>query len=350
MNKSKLFEENNKERGLIDDTYQNSFNRLCEKTISYFTELLYLKKIQSPTLKEQELINELRENTKEFSFVSNGSDAEDEWMKHARRVASLIQADDPRCFLSWNPIKDTMGGSNYFFVIPELNFLKSLCDWRERWSFAIQEDSIGNQSPFFLYPKSSGNLIHHAYVMAKFETLTGKKINEMDFIFDFGGGYGSVCRLVHRLGFKGRYLIFDISVFSFLQQFFLKNIEMPVKTFDDFIVSTNGICCISDYALLKKIFASNIFSSNSSLFIGMWSVSETPLNTRNEIMAHASLFGNYLIGYQDKFGEVDNMNYFELIKSSLPNISWTEERLKQLPCHNLLCGFSRNHVSEECYV
>lgn len=338
MEKSIVYKENNKERGLLNDSYQNNTRRFLEKIISFFMDL-FNNNLKNPDEREQRLIDELRKNTLDFSYDSKGSKAEDEWMKHAERVSKLIQVDDPRRFLTWNPIKDTMGGSNYLFVIPELKYLKTRPDWHDKWRKALLEDKIGNQTPFFLYPKSSGNLIHHAYIVANLEEKTEKKVDNVDFVFDFGGGYGSVCRLIHRLGFKGKYLIYDISVFSQIQIFFLKSIGLPVLSFEEFKKADSGICCISSLDQLKEYFSENkMISDSNSLFIAMWSISESPISTRKPIMDFLNLFNIFIIGYQDMFGEVDNREYFREIKNNRNNVTWHERPLKHLPRHNLLLG------------
>jgi len=76
-------------------------------------------------------------------------------------------------------------------------------------------------------------LIHHTYHIAQFEDKVGERISNFDFIFKFGGGYGSMCKLLHNPGFKGRYVLYDFPVFSALQEFFLKchNISLcPVES------------------------------------------------------------------------------------------------------------------------
>lgn len=336
MKSSAVYKKYNKERGLLNDSYQNNARRLLEKILSFVMNL-FSYKLQKPDERELRLIEELRNNTRLFSYTSIGSLAEDEWMKHASRVSKLIQVDDPRRFLLWNPIKDTMGGSNYLFVIPELKYLKARPDWHSRWKRAIIEDKVGKQTPFFLYPKSSGNLIHHAYVVANYEEKTGRKVDQADFIFDFGGGYGSVCRLIHKLGFKGKYLIFDISVFTQIQIFFLKSIGLPVYTYEEFKKVDRGICCISSYDQLKECFADyKRMPDSNRLFIAMWSISESPISVREPIMNNMELFNNFIVGYQDMFGEVDNRKYFSEIKKK--NVAWHDRPLKQLPRHNLLVG------------
>lgn len=344
IKQTKEYTENNKERGLLSDTYHNDFRRHCECIISFFVNLLLTPKLRTkPTDTEQALIDELRKNTSNFEFSSNGLQSEDEWMKHAKRTANMIQIDDPRRFLTWNAIKDTMGGSNYLFVIQELKYLKSLPNWKTKWKPAIIEDKFGQQPPFFLYPKSSGNLIHHAYVLATFENMTQKNIEDLDFIFDYGAGYGSVCRLAHRLGFKGKYLLYDISVFSNLQTYFLKSIGMKVIPFNNFLNVKNGICCISNIDLLTTyIQQTPNYNSQNALLMGMWSISESPLISRCSITNHISSFHNYLFGFQDMFGEVDNRKYFTKLCKDLPDVCWHYQRLKHLPGHNLLCGNIHN--------
>jgi hypothetical protein len=340
MKNIKKYNYNNKDRGLLSDSYHNNLKRTIEEIISFIMDIFFSKKLNLPNEQEKNLINDLRKNTVDFSYDFQQSEAESEWMKHAKRVSELIQIDDPRRFLKWNPVKDTMGGSNYFFVTHELKYLKSNLNWRDRWKENLSEDKIGCQSPFFLYPKSSGNLIHHAYILANFENHSNKKIDDMDFVFDFGGGYGSICRLIHRLGFKGKYLVYDIPVFSQLQTFFLKSIGLPVYSINEFKKIESGICCISNYEDLERYFTEiKNLKPSKNLFVATWSISETSIRTRDSIIKFFDLFDTFIIGYQDRFGEVDNRKYFKKLITQINKLTWIEKELKHLPHHNLLLGF-----------
>jgi hypothetical protein len=62
------------------------------------------------------------------------------------------------------------------------------------------------------------------------------------------------------------------------------------------------------------------------------------IETRALFLDIFSKFGYFLMGYQDKFGEVNNKEYFNNIQRSLSNINWEELSLKHLPAHNLLIG------------
>lgn len=149
---------------------------------------------------------------------------------------------------------------------------------------------------------------------------TGKKFNELNFTLEFGGGYGNLCRLIHKLGFQGKYIIFDLPVFSALQKYYLKLSGLPV--FEEIIAT--GIFCINDIKKLIKILRKYTpTDKDKNLFIATWSLSESPLHVRRKISEFFPMYGYYLIGYQDKFGEIDN---------------WFDYALKYLPGHNLLIG------------
>jgi hypothetical protein len=61
---------------------------------------------------------------------------------------------------------------------------------------------------------------------------------------------------------------------------------------------------------------------NGSLCIATWSLSESPLQVRSELLPLLSGFEQFLIAYQRKFGEVNNVEYFERFQKALPSVSW----------------------------
>ena len=44
-----------------------------------------------------------------------------------------------------------------------------------------------------------------------------------DFIFEFGGGYGAMCEILHRAGFSGEYYIYDVPSMNKIQEHFLES-------------------------------------------------------------------------------------------------------------------------------
>jgi hypothetical protein len=306
-------------------------NRIIYKLLSS----LYDKPLTPPTIKEKKLVDELKSVFLELPIRGNTdcSPSEQEWFTNANRLRDLILNDDPREFLRWDVILRTMCVTYASYVTPELRYLKNHRDWSKRWRKAVEESFVGHPIPHWQYPRSSGNLIHHAYHIAQFEEKTATLVNDKDFVFEFGGGYGSMCRLVHNLGFTGKYVLFDLPAFSALQQFFLKSIGITVLPVDALEMAPNGVLCISDFGQLRTVLSNHI-NVNDSIFIATWSISETPIEFRSEILPLVSSFKAFLIAYQSQFNEVNNIEFFRNWTADQKNIKWYDWKIQQIPNNN----------------
>lgn len=109
-------------------------------------------------------------------------------------------------------------------------------------------------------------------------------------ILEIGGGYGNMCSLVHDLGFKGQYSIFDFPEVHRIQKYYLERND----------INANFITEVED---LNKV----------DLVIATWSLSEIPLEQRNEIMKRIKQSYNWLVLYQENAfnGGIDNSKYFQ---------------------------------------
>ena len=182
------------------------------------------------------------------------------------------------------------------------------------------------------------NLIHHAYHLIQFEQSTGLRVDDLDFIFEFGGGYGSMCRLFHNLGFKGKYLIFDLPHFVALQRFFLKSIgKSVIPSIDSFRSTSSDILCISDVEQVTELL-SEMGNLTNSLFLATWSISETPVELRETILPLVHPFKAFLIGYHHIFGEVNNTEYFQSWMDHFDDIRWQTQKITHLPHDYYLIG------------
>lgn len=278
---------------------------------------------------EEQLVNELRDSFLQISNSTVGSQGEKRWLDNNQRLIDLVRSEDPRNFLQWDVIKRTMEVGNADFISEELDFLRSREDW-QRWQQAITEVRVGNPTMSEIYPASSGNLIHHAYHVAKFETTTSRLVNEMDCIFEFGGGYGGMCRLVHNLGFKGRYIMFDFPAFSALQKYFVKSIGLTTSSIESFRDSTTGLVCISDIAELEMLLSEYV-SPGSNMLLATWSLSEAPLAFRTRVLNLLSGFTNILLAYQGQFEGIDNIGFFEGLVNDRSDLCWNNFMIEHLP-------------------
>jgi hypothetical protein len=294
----------------------------------------------TPSVKENELIKDLRIK---FHDIPDKSLEKLEpsalsWANNMNRLKALVLNNDPRKFLDWDVIRKTMYIGNSGYIRKEYKYLKSISNFSGRWYPAIQESTIGLPKRYNHLGRSSGNLIHHAYHIAKFEEETNLLITNSDFVFEFGGGYGSMCRLFHNLGYKKRYLIFDLAPFSALQKYYLKSLGLEILDIDNFIKAESGILCISKIEDLQIILKNSDINQSNSLFLGTWSISETPVNLREIIFPLVKDFSSFLIAYQNNFCNVDNIDYFDNFRKQHKNISWNNWEIPHLPGNNYLIG------------
>jgi len=257
----------------------------------------------------------------------------DAWLTNLDRLCQEVLTCDPNDFLNWDVIIRTMVVGNAEFVRDELNYLQALPDWESRWEKALEESSVGNPTLYNDFPSSSGNLIHQAYHLAQFENTTGIDITRARLVFEFGGGYGSMCRLVHNLNFKGRYVIFDLPPFSALQYFFLnKNGISTAKSNEYSKKSSHGVICVSDFEQLETILSDHE-NITDAVFIATWSLSEAPISLRQNVLSLVRQFEAFLIAYQGYFGNVDNVKFFEEWIGTMKNTKWHNWKIKHLPNH-----------------
>ena len=303
-------------------------------------DLLLYRPLPGSTLEEDGYIEELKKSMRELpeQELANDNSAEDEWKKFINRLKELALEDDVRRFLRWDVIVHTMFVSNAKFVKSEFKYLKSLPNWKNEYRKAIKESIVGYPKPYVMYPVTSGNLIHHAYHIAKFEENFNSKIKDVDVIFEFGGGYGSMCRLCRNLGFNGKYIIFDLPQFTALQKYYLKTLGFNVSDGEKFNSSDEfAVSCISDYQKIKTIIET-MPDCEKKMFIATWSISESPIDLRAQILPLISDFDMFLIAYQQTFHEINNREYFSNWKDGIENIEWNDWGINHLNGSRYLMG------------
>ena len=313
--------------------------RVLRRIVRNLLFAILTKRPKPATDRERELIRELRTTIGELprGEPATPSGSEQAWTDHAEHLRELVLTRDPREFLRWELFHYTMFVLYARSIDIELRHLKSRPDWSSRWRQAIKETGFGRPLPYWRYPRSSGNLIHHAYHLAQFEEETAKPVNDMSFVFEFGGGYGGMCRLFHNLNFRGKYVIFDLPHFSALQKFFLGSIGITVHSPDSFKSARSGVICVSGIEELRTILASNA-GNDSSMFIATWSISEAPISLRNSILSLASQFDTFLVASQSRFEGINNVEYFEDWKDTQTDLEWHRWQIEHMGRNFYLVG------------
>jgi hypothetical protein len=257
------------------------------------------------------------------------------WVQFREEVRRIFSEQDPRNFLRFGIIQHTMCVTNSGAVVRELPALRFSAKW-PLFRKAVVESPVGNPIRFIYHPESSGNLLHHCYHILRFEEATGANAAKMDLVVEFGGGYGSMCRLFHRLGFKGRYFIYDLPEFSAIQRYFLKSLNLPLRDPAQG-VEESGIYLFSDFAQIQRAIDAQPIPP-ASAFVATWSLSESPIELRDRFLPLVKPFSYFLIAFQDRFEDVDNRVYFEDFRNTTPEVTWKPKALRHLPCNNYLFG------------
>ncbi len=145
-----------------------------------------------------------------------------------------------------------------------------------------------------------------------------------------------MCCLAYRLGFTGSYLILDLPEFSALQRFYLKRLGLPLSQ-----KAGAGIRLVSS---VDGVVAELEASAGRSLFLASWSISEVPVDQREPVLALVEPFEAFLIGYANRFCEIDNQVYFQRWREGpgLASKRWSNNALAHLPGQHCLIGLDRS--------
>lgn len=245
--------------------------------------------------------------------ASDGRASTDEWNSNRRELREMAAGRDPRYFLAWPVLQRTMvvPSDAPYVVDHELPAVREA-----GWLPLLAEDLVG--CPWLIPGTStSGNLVHHAYHLLRFEAATGVTAASHDNVTEFGGGYGGMARLLYRLS-GGRVLadIVDVPEFACLQRYFLRSVGMPDE----------------------RVHQRRTVLGGRRLLIATWSLSEVAESVRRQFLEDAGPFDSYLLAYQTRFGEVDNEAWFESLKASTEGVEWSSEPIDHIPGNSYLFG------------
>ena len=295
--------------------------------------VVFLLKFSLKPEKEQaKLIATLRQEVSALPELNTDGSLEKQWVEYRRIIRREIIGSDPRNFLNWPAIRSSM---YYESDKAEYDFLKSRPEWVE-WQKIIKNFSVGRPRPYFLNTKTNGNLIHNAYLIARLFGHFNLDFNSICSVTEFGGGWGAMGLCFNRAGFKGIYSVYDLPEFCFLQEYFTKAMEM------DWAVEMNPkTAADSSLNLFYNFdcFRSAFKDCPTDLFIAAWSLSETPLSFRQEFLHALGEPKYFIIGYRDKFANIDNVEFFSrFVQSKQDNYEWANLPLGHLPNNFLLLG------------
>lgn len=263
-------------------------------------------------------------NLEPLVLDQNLAEAELDWNKKVNELLDNFKEKNLIDFLSWNVIRKTMFLEYDPYIKHEFNYLK------KNKIKLLKESSFGAPTRLYFYPFSSANLIHHQYHLARLLENFRIQINQIDYVLEFGGGYGSMARVFYKMGFNGKYTIYDFAAFNSIQKYYLRNVIFGNNT-----ALEKCLTFYNEYDHLKDIDPKLC----NKLFLATWSISETSLEFRNDFFNQLPHFQYYLIAFQHNFHDINNLDFFhKWSNESKSDIDWKFVDIEHIGQHSYLFG------------
>jgi hypothetical protein len=231
-----------------------------------------------------------------------------EWDKNRAAMREHLATDTLADFLNWSTIQKTMFVGDVGYVHDMLKEIladsfKLTNNGEYKISNILAETPTGN--PTLFQGWTSGSLIVQLYHLKQWLDRSSKAVGQLSSIIEVGAGYGAMALIIYRLGFKGRYTIFDLPEMAQIQQYYLSR-TLPND--------------------LSHIFWLNTLPSSPlscDLFIGCHSLSEMPVDERERLLAQVDADA-YLFASSYEFEGVDNDVWFREFGKSEPGYRWEQ--------------------------
>lgn len=223
-----------------------------------------------------------------------------------------VQQNDPIFFMNWPCVYHTMLVEHWSMEKEWSYLLEYGPKLWSRWPNIVLPH-IGRPD-YFMGSGYSSNMINQAYHIALWENTTGQRIDQLENIIEFGGGYGAMALLCWRLGFRGNCIIYDLPEFSLLQEWFL---------------SQEGVENVAWNPVGLEPYAA------TDLLIALYSLSETPIELRESFLGRV-MADSYLFLYSPTWEEYDNVAYFRDFAGGEEGKHWRNQLTPRQTDHYLI--------------
>jgi len=170
----------------------------------------------------------------------------------------------------------------------------------ERLQMLLAEDYVGAPVLLNARYRTSHNTIHHLYHLAKFVDRTGHRLETVDTVVEWGGGYGNLAKLFLRWH-TGRptYLIIDTPLLSCLQWLYLATILGEDRVV---LLDTPGAALRPGLVNLIPVSLVETVSVAADLFISTWALNESSAYAQDVVIGR-DWFGarRLLLAYHERY-------------------------------------------------
>ncbi len=266
----------------------------------------------APTAEQRALAQRLAAELRALNDALQTGEGSPFWRETCLALGRLAAEGDPMFFMRWPMIQATMVHGATPAIIADWWRLRRSPAWRDVWAPALRHTQYGHPPPFPPMPSTNAMAIEHATHLRRFHELAGTRFERMGCIVEFGGGFGSMCRLIRATGFRGTYIIFDLPHVLALQRYYLGLHGIRAGEAAD-----DGVLLCAD---LNEV-CRHLDARGGSLFsaISTWAMSEMPLplRARIETLIERPDCARLLLAYQARFESNDNRAYFGALADRL---------------------------------
>ena len=202
-------------------------------------------------------------------------EGKDAWSERRQQLRDIMKRQRWENFTKWPVVAQSL----YSEMMASREEEKRLC--HDRW-----ESRMGQ------YDKNNGTVIHQMYSIWLWEKVTNRHISELEYVAEFGAGYGEMALLLSDEPFQ-RYSIIDFPELLLLQKWYLNRND----------VYPNGK---AEYHFFAKPY---IKLPYPDLLIAICSLSEAPTKLREEVL-DINKPKSILIRYQNTWDGINNGKWF----------------------------------------
>ena len=309
----------NSNSGEIMKRIINKMRRAFTRPVEIFNNILFRPKLKNEIV--QNRFNKLSiKYTQVFSCfggintLERGSDGYS-WDSWSGKIRGAFQNGVELGFLSHPLIAYTMmlagrGGGVHAARI-RISACREILD-DETVKKLLLEDYVGLPIISDAKYMTSANRAHHSSHLAYHYKLTGKQLWNAESLVEWGGGYGSMARIIRRLNPRITYIIVDLPELLSLQYVYLGSLEgeenINIITSENDSIASGKINLISSELLItKKI------QLKCDAFISTWALTECPEYIQRYV------YETSFFSAEDVFiaSHIDDNNYLNALANQL---------------------------------
>ncbi len=162
----------------------------------------------------------------------------------------------------------------------------------------LRDDAVGSPNIVSREFLASANRVHLVYTLAQYQKATGSPFWSSSTVVEWGGGFGTMARLIHRMNPAVTYVILDLPEMLALQYVYLGSVLGVDRV--NLVEKRDGIVRGAINFLPSGAVTSGAYELTAEGFLSTWALNESPMESQKFVLDRG-LFGakRILIAHAD---------------------------------------------------